>query len=149
MGGMGGGMGMMGGGMFNVAPGALRKLKLATVCLEHGKEDPNPRIPYVLKPIDTFTKNPEVIELCKMLGRRKIDQQSAQAAVWHLTDGLTWQELAQKVKIKHLNGTREMFFSGRDLLRAQRIVAVVRALKLDRNQKEKSPGELDKELVKN
>ena len=39
MGGMGGGMGGMGGGMgmFNVPPEQVGQLKVATVCLEHGK----------------------------------------------------------------------------------------------------------------
>jgi len=101
-----------------------------------------------LKSIDSITKDSNVIEICKMLGSKKIDQQSAQAAVWHLTDGLTWRDLAQKVKIRHLNGTQEMFFNGRELARAQRIVALVRTLKRDKNSDEKSPGELNKDFVK-
>jgi hypothetical protein len=123
MGGMGmGGMGMM-GGMFNVAPEAIRKIKVATVCLEHGKPDPNPRVPYEIRPIESYTQDRQVIELCKMLGSGKIDQQAAQAAAWHLTDGLSWQQLASKVKIQHLNGSTELYFTQRDLQRAHGIVA--------------------------
>ncbi|MGY8732642.1 MAG: hypothetical protein ACKVK0_10915 [Pirellulales bacterium] len=43
-GGQGGGMGMGGGGMGgfqNIEPGRVRKVKVATVCLEHGKKDPD------------------------------------------------------------------------------------------------------------
>ena len=53
---MGGGMmGGMGGGFFDVAPDRVGKIKVITVCLEHGKDDPNPRVPYELRPVDAFT----------------------------------------------------------------------------------------------
>ena len=43
---MGGGGGMMGGGgMFNVAPEKVAKVKLVTVCLDHGKKDPESAFP--------------------------------------------------------------------------------------------------------
>ena len=32
--------------ILNVAPEGVRKLQVATVCLEHGNKDPNPRVPY-------------------------------------------------------------------------------------------------------
>lgn len=123
MGGMGGGgMGGMGGGMFNVKAERVGKFKVATVCLEHGKPDPNPRIPYTLKPIKEFTNDAKVIEVCKMLGYGSVDQLSAQAAAWNLTDGLAWNELAHKVKVKHLNGQIELYFSRQHVQRAIQIV---------------------------
>jgi hypothetical protein len=122
MGGMGmGGMGMM-GGMFNVAPDAIRKIKVKTVCLEHGKPDPNPRVAYEMKPIDEYTSDTKVIELCKMLGHGKIDQHAAQAAAWHFTDKLNWHQLATKIKVRHLDGSTELYFSPLDLQRAGLIV---------------------------
>ena len=124
-GGMGMGMGMGGmgmGGFFNVGPDRVGKIKVQTVCLEHGKEDPNPRVPYELRPITSFTQKAELIEMCKMLGRGEIDQVSAQAAAWHLSDGLTWDQLAQKVKIRHLNGQTEMYFSPSQLQQAMQAV---------------------------
>ena len=49
--------------------------------------------------------------------RGEIDQVSAQAATWHLTDGLTWDRLAQKIKKKHgtcsTKITRKVFTSDR------------------------------------
>ena len=113
-GGFGGG-GFGGGGFFNVAPEKTRKIKVATVCLEHGKDDPNPRIQYQIKPIETLTDKPEVIELCKMLGSGKLPQNIAQAAAWHLANGLSWQELATKEKVRHLNGSVEMYFNPQEL----------------------------------
>jgi hypothetical protein len=112
-GGMGGGgmMGGGGGGFFNVAPDKVLKTKVTAVCLDHGKKDPNPRVTYKLIPIEAYAKNAEVAELMKMLVRGEIDQHSAQAAAWHLQNGLSWEELARKVGAKHLNGSVEPYFT--------------------------------------
>lgn len=118
-GGGGGGFGGGGGGgIFNVAPERATKVKVVTVCLEHGKDDPNPRIPYELRPLKTFTEDPKVIELVRMVGRGEIDQHSAQAAAWHLANGMSWQELARKIGKKHLNGSTEPYFTAAHLTRA-------------------------------
>ena len=120
MGGMGG-MGM-GGGMFNVAPGKVGKIKVPTVCLEHGKTDPSPRVTYEIRPIDSFTDNKQVAEVCKMLGRGEVSQNIAQAAAWHLTDGLSWDELARKDRVKLSNGYTEKYFAPQELVMAVRVV---------------------------
>ena len=129
MGGMGmggGGMGMGGGmgGFQNIEPGRVRKVKVTTVCLEHGKKDPNPRIKYDIVPIENFTRNPQVIELCRMLGSGKLDQMSAQAAAWHLTDNLSWQQLVQKIGATHLNGTSERYFHPNQVAMGMRYVQI-------------------------
>lgn len=142
-GGGGGGLGG-GGGFFNVGPEKAGKIKVATVCLEHGKEDPNPRVPYELKPITDFTKKAELINVCKMLGRGELDQASAQAAAWHLSDNLSWKELTNKVKIKRRNGSVEMFFTAKDVRTAMQAVqaAIAQADKdSDTKPTEVSPGE--------
>jgi hypothetical protein len=137
-GGGGGGLGG-GGGFFNVAPEKVGKVKVTAVCLEHGKDDPNPRIPYELRPIESFAKDQKVIELVKMLGRGEIDQHSAQAAAWHLANGMSWNELAAKIGRKHLNGATEPYFTAAQLQKAMAItrVAEERAEKI----KTESPGE--------
>jgi hypothetical protein len=130
MGGMGGGMGGMGGmgmggmgGFFNVKPGKVGKLRVPTVCLEHGKTEPNPRMAYKLVPIETLTTKPEVIELCKMLGTGKLPQSAAQAAAWHFSDNMTWEQLAQKVGVDHLIGPSEPYFTGQEIQAAMQIAA--------------------------
>ncbi len=136
-GGFGGGGG--GGGVFNVAPEKAGKIKVVAVCLEHGKDDPNPRIAYDLKPIESFTQDQKVIEVVKMLARGEIDQHSAQAATWHLANGLSFEALAAKIGKKHLNGTVEPYFT---FAHVQRAVAITRVAK-DRAEKIEaaSPGE--------
>lgn len=99
-GGRGGGRGG-GGGVFSVAPEAVSKVKVPIVCLEHGKEDPNERVPYEIRPIDSFTKDARVQELLKMLGSGEIDQRAAQAAAWHFTNNMSWNDLAAK-KLNHM-----------------------------------------------
>jgi len=121
-GGFGGG-GLGGGGMFNVAPDRVGKLKVATVCLEHGKRDPNPRVPYEIRPIESFTKDQKVIEVVKMLGRGKVPRNTAQATVWHLANGLSWPELAHKDRVRLSNGYTEKYFAPQEIALAMRVAA--------------------------
>lgn len=122
-GGFGGGGAGGGGGFFNVGPEKVQKLPIVAVCLEHGKKDPNPRVAYDIRPIESVISDPETIEMVKMLGRGELDQRSAQAAAWHLANGMSWSELAQKIGAKHLNGTTEPYFTTAQLETA---VAIVR-----------------------
>jgi hypothetical protein len=94
------------------------KGKMTIVCLDHGLKDPNPRVPYKLIPIEQYAKSPVVTEVVKMLVRGDIDQHSAQAAAWHLQSGLSWDELAKKIGIKHINGSVEPYFLQGHLERA-------------------------------
>jgi hypothetical protein len=114
MGGMGmGGMGM-GMGMMNVPPERVGQLNVTTVCLEHGKHEPRPDIPYEIKPMESFTTKAGVRELCQMLGNGQIDQRAAQAAAWHLNNDMSWQDLAAK-RIRHATGTTEPYFSPQEI----------------------------------
>jgi hypothetical protein len=117
-GGMGGMMGGMGGGMFNVAPEKVAKVKFAAVCLDHGLKDPSPHVEYKLVPIEEYAKGAAVAEVIKLMLARKLDQHSAQAAAWHLQNGLSWDELAKKIGVKHLNGSVEPYFNVAQLQRA-------------------------------
>ncbi len=144
MGGMGGfGGGGMGGGFFNVGPEKVGKVKFAAVCLEHGKNDPNPRVAYTIKPIDSYTDKPEVIAVVQMLGRGEIDQRSAQAAAWHLENGMSWQELANKIGAKHLNGSVEPYFTPAQMEMALKITReATRRVEANKDLKKPvSPGE--------
>jgi hypothetical protein len=120
-GGGGGGGGGLGGGGFNLAPEATGKLKATTVCLEHGKDDPNPHIPYEIRPVSAFTSDARVQQILTMLGKGELDQQAAQAAAWHFTDNMSWNELAAK-KRHHLGGRPdEPYFSPGQLQMAMQI----------------------------
>lgn len=130
-GGLGGGGG--GGGFLNVPPEKMEKLRVTTVCLEHGKAEPRAAMKYEIKPIAEFTDKEEVHELCRMLGARRIDQRSAQAAAWHLSSEMTWQQLAAK-QLKFANGVTRPYFSRFEIQRAMQAVAVATQIVQKRTQ---------------
>ena len=132
---MGGGGG---GGMFNIAAEQLGQFKVVTVCLEHGKKEPRPQIPYKIVPLETVTTEPGVKELLVAMGRGRLNQRATQAAAWQLANGLTWRQLATK-RIKHINGTSEPWFSAQEIHVGMRLgqAAIVEAQK---NSPE-SPGQ--------
>jgi hypothetical protein len=119
-GGIGGGGYGGGGGAFDVPPEKTAKIKLETVCLEHGKKEPNARVPYEIRPIESFTSDANVQELCKILGGGQVSQRAAQAAAWHLADHMSWEQLMDK-KIHHLIGGDEVYFSRDEILAAMQI----------------------------
>jgi hypothetical protein len=113
LGGAGGGR-QGGGGAFDVAPEKTVKVKVATVCLEHGKKEPNANVPYELRTIDSYTSDPKVQELCKLVGAGDVSQRSAQAAAWHFANHMTWEELTNK-KTHHLIGGDEVYFTAAEI----------------------------------
>jgi hypothetical protein len=136
--GMGGGMGGGGGGgmgMMYVAPQGVGHRKVLTVCLEHGKPEPRPSMPYEIKPIESLTARPAVKELCRMLGNGKIDQRTAQAAAWYLNNDMSWDQLANK-RVHHANGATQPYFSPQEVVVAVRVAAC--AVKLAEEHKASS-----------
>lgn len=122
-GGGGGGFGGGGGG-FAVPPERVAELKLNTVCLEHGKPDPRPAMHYELRKIEEVTDNVALQELVRQFGSGKItNQRSAQAAAWHLADGMAWQELAA-LKNRRIRRPDEPHFRPQELRQAQTLVAI-------------------------
>ena len=144
-GGMGGGMGGMGGGMgggmFNIAPDKVQKIKIAAVCLDHGLDDPSPRVPYKPVPIESYAKDPAVAQLIKLMLSGKIDQHSTQAAAWHIQNGLSWEELARKIGVKHVDGRKEPYFLPAHLERALMAARAAKELSEKEKGSESSIGE--------
>jgi hypothetical protein len=138
MGGMGGGMGGMGGGggFFRVEPEKVGKIKIVTVCLEHGKKDPSPHVQYKLMPAESYTKNTSTIETLKMVARGEVDQRSAQAAVWNAENKMSWNELSAKIGVKHLNGSTEPYFAAEHIKRGMQIIG-----EAERRAKEAKPAD--------
>ena len=124
MGGMGGDMGGMPGGAFSVPPEKTKIMRITTVCLEHGKKEPSSRMAYKLVALETFSTDPKLQSLLEALGRGELSQKVAQAATWHVANGLTWEELSAK-KIDRLGRPDDAWFTQNELLMAHRSVAVV------------------------
>ncbi len=121
--GFGQGQGMQFGGLMRIPPGKTRKLTATTVCLEHGKPEPHPRLAYRIIPIDQFTDDVRVSKLCDQLGRGEIKQNTAQAVAWHLASGLHWTRLKKinRTESRYLGDTP--FFSATELEKAKAVVA--------------------------
>jgi len=98
---------------FNLEPEKVGPLKLRTVCLAYGKAEPNPRVPYEVRPIEAVTCQPGVREVCRLLASN-VDQKALQAAAWHLNNGLTWDQLKNK-RNKLTLGLSEPIFTAREL----------------------------------
>jgi hypothetical protein len=144
MGGMGMGMGGMGGGgFFNVPPEKVGKLTVACVCLEHGKAEPRPAIPYELKPLEQYSSDPQLKAVLKLLGQGKINQRVAQAAAWHLANHMSWEELISK-KLERIAGPDEPYFHPDEIEAAMRLVNHAAELAADEkpaDREARSPGE--------
>lgn len=120
----GGGVGGAGGGAFSIPPQKTRVLRTTTVCLEHGKPEPSSRHAYKLEPVGSFSSDPKLAIVLESLGRGELSQKVAQAATWHLSNGLSWEQLAAE-KIDHAGGVPdEPYFTPSELLAAQRVVAI-------------------------
>lgn len=132
----GGGAGFGGGGnFFNVPAEKVGTLKVALVCLEHGKKEPRAAVPYEIHPVSKFSSDPSVYKMLTLFGQGQIDQRSAQAAAWHLSSKMSWQELRDK-QVIHSTGQRDPWFSKQELQRAADLVDAVQ-----KSKQHASPGQ--------
>ena len=110
-------------GSFVVQPGKQRVFRFPTVCLEHGKPEPSPRVTYKLVAIESFSTDPRLPVVLAALAAGQVSQKAAQAAAWHVADGLSWERLAAEM-IDHAGGDPdEPFFAAADLAAARALVA--------------------------
>ena len=120
--------------MFSLAPEGVGQLGVACVCLEYGKPTPRPVMPYQVQSIDRATAKVEVHELCRMLGQGDLDQNTAQAAVWHLNNDMSWKELAAKRVQSETIGWTAPLFTPREIANAKKAVDTVRESLKDREK---------------
>lgn len=120
----GGGQGGLGGGggqgFFSIPPERTVKVPYVSACLNHGKADPNPRIEYKLIRVSEYTEDPILAELITMVGTGRLDQKSAQAAIWTRTDNMSWQQLSEKHSYNL--GKVEYFFNPKNITEGQAIL---------------------------
>jgi hypothetical protein len=144
MGGMGGGgMGGMGGGaaggagFFSIPAERTVSVPMTSVCLEHGKANPNSRMTYRLARPSEVSDRPELPELLKLVGQNKINQGAAQAAAWHIASGMSWEKIAAE-KWDHVGRPDTPYFSQDQLMAARMVVSDVQAKARDKAKEEKT-----------
>lgn len=136
-GGQGGGLGQQGGGgfgpgggggggfgAFSIPPETIARLPYTSVCLEYGKAEPRPRAKYELHKLEDVVEDETLRELIILVGTGKLHPEAAQAAAWHLSDKMTWGQLASLKKGVAGPSPDVPLFDRRTLMGAQRIVAV-------------------------
>ena len=114
-----------GGGFMSLPPEKTRVTRVTTVYLEHGKPEPSPLRTYKLVELASYSDDPRLDELMRSIGRGEISQKVAQAAAWHIANGLTWERLAAEM-IDHAGGVPdEPYFTPAELEAAFQAVGVV------------------------
>jgi hypothetical protein len=124
-GGMGGGA-AGGAGFFSIPAERTVSVPMTSVCLEHGKANPNSRMTYRLARPSEFSDKPELPELLKLVGQNKIDRGAAQAAAWHIASGMSWEKIAAE-KWDHVGRPDSPYFSQNQLMTGRMVVADVQA----------------------
>ena len=119
--GFGGQQGGGGGAAFNIPAERVGEVRVAGVCLEHGKDEPRPSVKYELKPVEAFSKDPALYHMLKLFGEKKINQRVAQAAAWHISSKMSWDQLAAK-QLKRLGQGPQPYFSRQELRAAMQLV---------------------------
>lgn len=134
----GGGIGGMGGGggFFSIPPQSIVSVPLNTVCLEHGKPEPSQKSDYKLIRVEQFSDNPLLPELLAMVGTGRVDKQAAQAAAWHLTDKMSWEQLAAKTQYRVGGAGHTPYFHPNQLLGAQQLIAASQTRAAERGNAE-------------
>lgn len=136
--GMGMGMpGMMGMGFYSIPPESVARIPYRSVCLAHGKPEPSPNKTYQMVRVESFTNDPVLAQLITLLNDPKIDQHALQAATWHITDGMSWQQLAAK-RADELGIAPRPYFSPAHLQFAQQtfVIAQQKAAEVERKKSE-------------
>jgi hypothetical protein len=126
LGGLGGGLGGAGGAFFSIPPKKVVKVPYQSVCLEHGKPNPLPRMTYQIVKTTDYTDNPVLQELLVLVSNQQIPPQMAQAAAWHLANEMSWQQLAL-VKYDRVGAPDRPYFTYAQLVAAQQLVAAAQA----------------------
>ena len=125
-GGFGGGGqqgGAGGGGFFSIPAEKVVSIPFKSVCLEHGKPEPTPTSKYTIVPVSRINSDPVLYHLLAAVGSGKVDPQAAQAAAWHLTDKMSFQDLANKTE-EHLGGIEPTpYFTQEQLQSARRLLS--------------------------
>jgi hypothetical protein len=136
-GGMGGGGTAGGAGFFSIPAERTVSVPMNSVCLEHGKANPNSRMTYRLARPSEVSDKPELPELLKLVGQNKINQGAAQAAAWHIASGMSWEKIAAE-KWDHVGRPDSPYFSQDQLMMGRMIVADVQAKARDKAKEEKT-----------
>jgi hypothetical protein len=110
------------GNVFNIPPESVRSIPVSCFCVELGKPNPRSIHPYELVKFEEVGGDPQLAAVFERYARGDLDQVAVQAAVWHLSDDESWDELGKLSRPIALNAD-EPVFTRRQLQLARELVA--------------------------
>ena len=132
-----GGYGSGGGGStFSIPAGKIAKVPYKSVCLEHGKKEPNSKKRYELVKIETVTNNPAVVVLVGELNNPKVNQMAAQAAIWRMANKMSWARLSAKMMNR-----RNSYFTPAQISQGKQLASMATIEAIDREEAENNSEE--------
>jgi hypothetical protein len=120
-----------GNGFFSVPAHKTVQVPLTTVCLAQGKPDPRQRMKYQLVKLEDYSSDPVLHETLKLFAAGATDTETAQAAVWHLTDKMSWSDLKAK-QIDRIGLDPVPYFNEKQVDAAENLVEQAREKAKDR-----------------
>lgn len=122
----GGQFGGQQGGLFRIAPNRSRTVKAVTVCLEHGKAEPTPKLAYKIVPLSNVNSNEALQSLCEQAGSAGLPQNTAQAVAWHLANAMSWESLAKINRRESRYLGNQKYFTASEIKQAKAWVKAAR-----------------------
>jgi hypothetical protein len=111
------------GGVFNIPPEKTAEFRVDCCCLEYGKPNPRPVVPYELVKAETVA-NPATVALLVAYGKGEYSQSAMQAAAWHLANDMSWEKIESLKGDLVSLGVYERRFSRDEIKDAKTLVAV-------------------------
>ena len=118
---------------FSIPAERVVQVPVKSVCLEHGKTNPHPRMTYHLAALETYTQDPLLQEFLKQFGSETQDQAVVQAAAWHVANHLSWETLAAK-RVAHAGGFATRYFTDAQIKGAKQLVERAQARVAERHK---------------
>lgn len=88
------GMAMLQSSQNKADAGQTLQLTFRTACMNFGVPEPKPASRLFLKRVEDYTPIPELQIAVKQIAAQKVETSIAQAAIWHLSNKLSWETLA-------------------------------------------------------
>lgn len=99
----------------------VARRKLDVFCLEFGKPDPTPQIPYEMRRYELLGADSRVADVLKLHAARQTPQRVAQLAIWHLANRVAWENLA-RVPVRRASGRVAPRFTPSEIEAARQLV---------------------------
>jgi hypothetical protein len=97
------------GNVFNIPPESVRSVSISCFCVEMGKPNPRSIHSYELVRFEQVGGDPQLAAVFDRYARGDLDRESVQAAVWHVVNDKSWDELGKLSRKIALNADAPIF----------------------------------------